>query len=70
LAIQKNNIWPLVYLKILGFIQAFMDFEKKNRQVDLSIGHVWPSVRRGPDTKKKFFSLEFNRNHFKPIPDE
>jgi hypothetical protein len=46
-----------------------MDFEKKNRQVDLSIGHVWPSVRRGPDTQKFFFiffSVEFNLDHFKP----
>jgi hypothetical protein len=58
---------------ILGYIQVFFDFEKKNRQVDLSIGHVWPSVRRGPDTKKKFlifFSVEFYCGHFKPIPDE
>ena len=29
-----------VFKNILGAIQAFMDFEKKNRQVDLSIGNV------------------------------
>jgi hypothetical protein len=55
---------------IPGFIQAFRDFEKK---IDLSIGHVWPSVRKGPDTPKKFllfFSVEFNWDHFSPIPDE
>jgi hypothetical protein len=45
-----------------GFIQAFMDFEKKNRQVDLSIFHVWPSVRKGPGNPKNqfiFLSVEF-----------
>jgi hypothetical protein len=36
-------------------VQAFRDIEKKNRQVDLSIVHVWPSVRK---------------DHFKPIPDD
>jgi hypothetical protein len=59
--------------KIPGFIQAFRDYEKKNRQVDRSMGHVWPSVRMGPDTKNNFlyfFSVEFYCGHFKPIPDE
>jgi hypothetical protein len=51
--------------KISDFKQAFRDFEKKNRQVDLSIGHVWPSVRRGPNTSEEFYC-----GHFKPIPDE
>jgi hypothetical protein len=58
---------------ILGFIQTFRDFEKKNRQVDMSIGHVYPSVRRDPGMLKKFliiFSVEFHCGHFKPIPDE
>jgi hypothetical protein len=59
--------------KMPGFIQALRYFKKKNRQVDLSIGHVWPSVRKGPDTKIifcNFFSVEFYCGHFKPIPDE
>ena len=58
--------------KIPGFIQSFMDFEKKIRQVDLSIGNVWPSVRKGPDTKIFIFflSVEIYCGYFKPIHDE
>jgi hypothetical protein len=59
---------------MLGFIQAFRDFEKKNRQVDLSIFHVWPSVRKGQDTQKLFLffflGVEFYCGHFKAIRDE
>ena len=58
---------------ILGYIQTFMDFEIKNRKVDLQFFHVWPSVRKGPDTQKLFlffFSVEFCCGHFKPIRDE
>jgi hypothetical protein len=44
-----------------GLIQGLGYFEKKNRQVNLSIGLVLPSVRKGPDTTNLFlFFLALN----------
>jgi len=58
---------------MFGYIQANMDFEKKNRQVDLSNFHVWPSVRKDLDSRKLFllfFRIDFYCDHFEPIRDE
>jgi hypothetical protein len=53
---------PWVYLKkYLALYRPLGILRKKNRQV--SIGHVWASVKKDPDTPKNFllfFSLEFN----------
>ena len=74
LAIQKNNIWSLVYLKI--FLAIYRPLGILRKKIDKStckiftFGHRSERVQTPRNIFYFFLSVEFYCGHFKPIRDE